>query len=66
MHHVKRKVCGRDGSAAMLAARRSAGVAPAVSLREHVTHTPLPSALRSTNKAAHSVLQKYFKNKKKR
>ena len=33
-----------------LAAKRSAGVVPEVSLREHVTHTPLPS----TNKAAHS------------
>ena len=38
------------GSAAMLAAKRSAGVAPEVNVREHVTHTPLPSA----NKAAHS------------
>ena len=36
--------------AAMLAAKRSAGVAPEVKLREHVTHTPLPSV----NKADHS------------
>ena len=38
------------GSAAMLATKRSAGVAPEVNLREHVTHKSLPSA----NKAAHS------------
>ena len=37
-------------SAAMLAAKRSAGVAPGVNLRECVTCTPLPSM----NKAAHS------------
>ena len=36
--------------AAKLAAKRSAGVAPEVNLREHVTHTPPPSA----NKVAHS------------
>ena len=41
---------GRDGSAAMLAAKRSAGVAPEVNLRECVRCTPLPSS----NKAAHS------------
>ena len=34
--------------AVMLAAKRSAGVAPEVNLREHISHTPLPSA----NKAA--------------
>ena len=39
-----------DGSAAILAAKRSAGVAPEVNLREHVTCTPLPSM----NKAANS------------
>ena len=33
-----------------LAALRSAGVTPEVNLREHVTHSPLPSV----NKAAHS------------
>ena len=37
-------------SAAMLAAKRSAGVAPEVNLREHISHTPPPSV----NKAAHS------------
>ena len=37
-------------SATMLATHRLAGVAPEVNLREHVTHTPLPSV----NKAAHS------------
>ena len=37
-------------SAAMLAAKRSAGVTPEVNLREHVTGTPLQFA----NKAAHS------------
>ena len=37
-------------SAAMLAAKRSAGVAPEVHLRECVTYTPLASV----NKAAHS------------
>ena len=36
--------------AAMLATKRSAGVAAAVNLREHVTHTPLPSA----NETSHS------------
>ena len=36
--------------AAMLAAKRSAGVAPEVNLRECISHTPPPS----TNKAAHS------------
>ena len=30
------QVCGRDGSAAMLATKRSAGVAPEVNLRECV------------------------------
>ena len=39
-----------NGSAATLTTKRSAGVAPDVNLREHVTHTPLPSV----NKAAHS------------
>ena len=43
-------VCGRDGMAAMLAAKRSAGVTPEVFLREHVTHMPPPS----WNKAAYS------------
>ena len=38
------------GSAAMLATKRSAGVAPEVNLRECVTHMPLPR----TDKAAHS------------
>ena len=38
------------GLAAMLAAKRSAGVTPEVNLRECVTCMPLPSA----NKAAHS------------
>ena len=36
-------------SATMLAAKRSAGVAPEVNLREYVTCMPLPSG----NKAAH-------------
>ena len=39
-----------NGSAAMLPAKRSVGVAPEVNLREHETHTPLPSM----NKAAQS------------
>ena len=38
------------GLAAMLATKRSAGVAPEVNLGECVTHMPLPSA----NKALHS------------
>ena len=41
------------GSAAMLAAKRSAGVTPEVNLREDVTHVP-PSCV---NKAAHSTLK---------
>ena len=43
------EVCGRDGSAAMLATKRSAGVTPEVNLRERVTCMPSPSV----NKAAH-------------
>ena len=39
-----------NGSTAMLATNRLAGVAPEVNFREHVTHTPLSNA----NKAAHS------------
>ena len=39
-----------NGSAAMLAAKKWAGVTPEVNLREHVTPMPLPS----TNKATHS------------
>ena len=42
------QVCGRDGSAVMLAAKRSAGVAPVVNLKEYVIRTPLLSS----NKAA--------------
>ena len=42
-----------NGSATMLATKRSVGVAPEVNLREYVTHTPLPS----TNKTAHSVFE---------
>ena len=38
------------GSAAMLATKRSAGIAPEGNLREHVTHMSLPSV----NKFAHS------------
>ena len=37
----------------MLAAKRLAGVAPEVNLREYVTHMPLPSS----NKAAHSCFE---------
>ena len=48
--HNDSQVCGRDGSAAMLAAKRSAGVEPEVNLRECVTHMPPLNA----NKAAHS------------
>ena len=44
------QVCGRDGLAAMLAAKRLAGVAPDVNLREGVTHMPPPSV----NKVARS------------
>ena len=39
-----------NGSAAMLAAKRLAGVAPEMNLSEHVTRVPLPSA----NKVTHS------------
>ena len=45
-----RRYIEKDGSAAMLVAKKSAGVAPEVNLQEHVTHTTLPSM----NKAAHS------------
>ena len=50
--HVPVPVCRyveMNGSAAILATKRSADVAPEVNLREHVTHTP-PS---NVNKAAH-------------
>ena len=43
-------VRGKDGSAAMLAAKRSVGVAPEVNLRQNVTRMPPPNS----NKAAHS------------
>ena len=39
-----------NGSAAMLATKRLAGVTPEVNLRYYVTYTPPPSV----NKAAHS------------
>ena len=39
-----------NGLAATLATKRSAGVAPEVNIREHVTCMPLPS----TNKTTHS------------
>ena len=35
---------GENGPAAMLVTKRSAGVAPEVNLREHITHMPVPSA----------------------
>ena len=38
------RVAGKDGLAAILAAKRSAGIAPEVNLREGVIRTPLPSA----------------------
>ena len=42
------------GSAAMLAAKRLAGIIAEVNLRQHVTHMPLPS----TNKAARTLALK--------
>ena len=42
-----------NGSAAILAAKRLAGVASEVNLGEHITHMPPPSV----NKAAHSGFQ---------
>ena len=45
-----RKYVEEIGSAALLAAKRSAGVTPEVNLRQCVTHRPPPSV----NKAAHS------------
>ena len=47
--------------AAMLAAKRSAGVTPEVNLRELVTRTPLPSV----NKAAHSGFETQSRHHKK-
>ena len=38
------------GLTAMLAAKRSAGAAPEVNLREYVTHIPLPSVNRGFHK----------------
>ena len=46
---------------AILAAKRSAGVAPEVHLKEYVTHLPLPSA----NKAAHSGFEAQRRHHKK-
>ena len=46
---IKTKPMEENGSAAMLAAKRSAGVAPEVKLKEGVTHMCQPSM----NKAAH-------------
>ena len=59
--HKKVLVCGRDGLAAMLATKRSAGVTPEVNLMECVTHMPLPSS----NKAAHSVFETQKRHHKK-
>ena len=42
------KYVDENGSAAMLATKRSAGVTPEVNLREHILHIPPPSE----NKAA--------------
>ena len=39
-----RRYAGEISSAAMLAAKRSAGVAPEVNLKEHITCMPTPSA----------------------
>ena len=58
---MPQQVCERDGSAAMLAAKRSAGVIPEVNLRECVTHTPLPSS----NEAAHSGFQTQSRHRQK-
>ena len=41
-----------NGSAAMMATKRSVGVTPEINLRECVTSMPIPSA----NKAAHTYL----------
>ena len=49
------------GLAAMLAAKRSAGVTPEVNLRECVTHAPLLSM----NKATHSGFETHNKHQKK-
>ena len=45
-----RRYMEKNGSVAILAAKRSAGVAPEVNLGECVTRTPLPTVI----KAAHS------------
>ena len=44
-----RRYVEENGSAAMLATKRSAGVTPEVNLRENITHMPPPSV----NKAVH-------------
>ena len=49
-----RRYMEESGSAAMLAGKRSIGVAPEVNFRECVTHIP-PIG---TNKAAHSKAEK--------
>ena len=52
-----------NGLAAILAAKRSAGVAAEVNLKEPVTHTPPPSV----NEAAHSSLEtqrRYYQKSK--
>ena len=44
------KYVDENGSATMLAAKRSAGVTPEVNLREYTSHIPVPIV----NKATHS------------
>ena len=54
---------GRDSLAAMLATKRSAGVAPEVNLRECVTHTPPPSLNKATNSGFETQRRRHQKSK---
>ena len=58
---MPRRYVEENHSAAMLVAKRSAGVAPEINLRERVTCMPLPGA----NKASHSGFETQRRNHQK-
>ena len=52
-----------NGSASMMAAKRSAGDAPEVNLTECVTHTPPPSANKAANSGFEPQIRRHQKSK---
>ena len=50
---MNHRVAGKDGLAAILAAKRSAGIAPEVNLKECVIRMPLPSVNKSAQRRRH-------------